>query len=188
MTRIEVGLGAGVSGDYEVAIYTDETTDKQWQIYLNWPKMEEDEYDSWTVLLKEGCPMPIMQNTHAEYVEHQWLWDNATGDVLIGGLGIGFVHKKLIDNPNVTSVTIVEISQDVVDLVWDSCEKDDTFSLVLDDFETYTPPAGTSFDTVWCDTWIHDNPMTLQEYKETMATKYSEYTDNIGFWGDGTIV
>lgn len=188
MTRIEVGLAAGVSGDYEVAIYTDQTTDNNWQTYLNMPKMSEDEYDSWTVLLKAGCAMPIMQNTHAEYVEHQWLWDNATGDVLIGGLGIGFVHTKLMDNPNVTSVTIVEISQDVIDLVWGHCEKDDTFSVVLDDFETYTPPEGTSFDTVWCDTWLSDNPMSLWDYRTAMASKYSEYTDNIGFWGDGTSV
>ena len=102
--RIEVGLTEDVSGDYEIAIYTDETTEKDWQLYLGMPKMSIDEYDSWTVLLKEVCPMPIMQNSEAEYVEHQWLWDNATGDVLVGGLGIGFINQSLVDNPNVTSV------------------------------------------------------------------------------------
>lgn len=184
MSRIEVGLPTGVSGDYEVAIYTDQTTDKNWQAYLSMSKMANDEYDTWTVLLKAGCPMPIMQNSAAEYVEHQWLWDNASGDVLIGGLGIGFVHKKLIDNPNVTSVTIVEISQDVIDLVWDDCEKDDTFTLVVADFETWTPPEGATYGVVWADTWLVDNPLNINQYKSAIAAHYGDYTDNVKFWGD----
>ena len=184
MVRIEVGLPAGVSGDYEIAIYTDETTDKNWQWYLSMPKMSIDEYDSWTVLLKEGCPMPIMQNSEAEYVEHQWLWDNATGDVLVGGLGIGYIHQSLIDNPNVTSVTIIEIAQDVADLVWDDCAKDDSFTLHIADFETWTPPESATYDTVWCDSWLWDNSLTMAEYRTLMTNRYSQYTDNIGFWGD----
>ena len=96
MVRIEVGLPAGVSGDYEIAIFTDETVEKDWQLYLNMPKMSIDEYNSWTVLLKEGCPMPIMQNSEAEYVEHQWLWDNATGDV-----PVSYTHLTLPTTPYV---------------------------------------------------------------------------------------
>ena len=181
MTRIEVDIPEGVSGDYEVAHYTDETTDNMWQTYLN---MKNETHNSHTVLLKAGCPMPIMQDSEAEYNEHQWLWDNATGDVLIGGLGLGMVHQPLIDNPNVTSVTIVELEQDVVDLVWDDCEKDETFSVVMADFETWTPPEGSSFDTVWGDTWLVDNPITMADYKTVITNRYSPYTSNIGFWGD----
>ena len=184
MVRIEVGLPAGVSGDYEIAIYTDQTTDKNWQWYLSMPKMSIDEYDTWTVLLKEGCPMPIMQNSEAEYVEHQWLWDNATGDVLIGGLGLGMCHQPLIDNPDVTSVTIIEVAQDVVDLVWGDCAKDDTFSVVVADFETWSPPEGSSFDTVWGDSWLVDNSLSMKDYRTLITDRYSQYTDNIGFWGD----
>ncbi len=184
MTRIEVGLSEGVSGDYEIAIYTDETTEKDWQLYLSMPKMSIDEYDSWTVLLKESCLMPIMQNSEAEYVEHQWLWDNATGDVLVGGLGIGFINQSLLDNPNVTSVTIIELEQDVADLVWDDCAKDDSFSLIIADFETWVPPEGTSYDVVWCDSWLVDNSLTYSAYRTLMTNRYSPYSEAIGFWGD----
>ena len=79
--------------------------------------------------------MPIMQDSEAEYNAHQWLWDNATGDVLIGGLGIGLVNEVLIDNDDITSVTIVENSQDVIDLVWEHCAKDDRFTLIQEDLE-----------------------------------------------------
>ena len=191
MTRIEVDIPEGTSGDYEVAIFTDETTEKDWQLYLSMAKCGNESSDSWTVLLKhsltdgeEDCRMPIMQNSDAEYVEHQWLWDNAEGDVLIGGLGIGMCHQPLIDNAAVTSVTIIELEEDVAELVWDDCANDDTFSLVIADFETWTPPEDSSFDTVWCDSWLVDNSMTYSEYKILMTERYSQYTDSIGFWGD----
>lgn len=180
MSRIEVNIPEGVSGDYEIAHYTDETTDNMWQVYLD---MKNETHNSHTVLLKAGCDMPIMQDSEAEYNEHQWLWDNATGDVLVGGLGLGMIHQLLIDNPNVSSVTIVELEQDVVDLVWDDCAKDDTFTLIVADFETWTPPAGTIYDIVWADSWLTDNALSMSDYKQLIITRYSQYSDTIGFWG-----
>ena len=92
----------------------------------------------------------------------------------------------MIDNPNVTSVTIVELEQDVVDLVWEHCPKDDTFTLVVADFETWTPLEGSSFDTVWADSWVWDNSLTYEEYKTLVTNRYSQYTNNIGFWETAT--
>ena len=180
MSRIEVNIPEGVLGDYEVAHYTSETTDNMWNIYLT---MKNETHASHTVLLKAGCPMPIMQDSEAEYNEHRWLLDNATGDVLVGGLGIGMCHTMLMDNPDVTSVTIIEIAQEVVDLVWEHCDKDDTFTVILDDFETWVPPEGTTFDTVWGDSWIFDNTMSYQEYQAHIQSHYADYCDNFGFWG-----
>ena len=181
MTRIKVNIPTGISGNYLVAQYTRETQSRMWQNYL---AMKNEPYDNHTVLIKDSCPMPIMQDSQAEYNEHQWLWDNATGHVLIGGLGLGMIHQALIDNPNVTAVTIIEKEQDVVDLVWDHCPKDDTFTLVLADFETWNPPADSSFDTVWGDTWLVDNSLTMAEYRTLITNRYSQYTSNIGFWGE----
>lgn len=182
--RIEVDISEGISNDYEVAHYTGETTDNMWQTYLD---MKNETHDSHTVLLKAGCSMPIMQDSEAEYNEHQWLWDNATGDVLIGGLGLGMCHQPLMDNDAVTSVTIIESEQDVVDLVWDDCAKNDNFTLILADFETWDPSEATFYDTVWCDTWLVDNPMPYSQYITHITDRYSQYTDNIGFWGTDTI-
>ena len=194
MTRVEVNIPEGTSGNHEVAHYTDETTDNRWQEYL---ALKNESHDSYTVLIKtsDGTPMPIMQDSAAEYNEHQWLWDNATGDVLIGGLGLGMCHQPLIDNAAVTSVTIIELEQDVADLVWDDCAKDETFSLVVADFETWDPPEGSSFDTVWGDSWLTDNSLLMDDivtddnviitgYRTLITNRYSQYTDNIGFWGD----
>ena len=68
MTRIEVSLPTGISGDYIVTEYTNETESKYWQQYLN---MKNESHDRYTVLIKDDCPMPIMQDSEAEYNEHQ---------------------------------------------------------------------------------------------------------------------
>ncbi len=181
MTRIEVNIPEGISGNYLIRHYTNETESRYWKRYLS---LKGESHSKYTVLIKDACPMPIMQDSEAEYSEHKWLWDNATGDVLIGGLGIGMIHQPLIDNPNVTSVTIVELEQDVVDLVWEHCAKDETFNLVVADFETWNPPSGSSFDTVWGDTWLVDNSLTMENYRKLIRDRYSQYTTNIGFWGE----
>lgn len=177
--RQRVILPEGISGDFAIRHFTNETTNYMWETYLS---MKSETAEAYTVMTKEGCSMPIMQDSYAEYAEHQWLWDNATGDVLIGGLGIGMVHQKLMDNPDVTSVTIIENSQDVIDLVWDDCIKDGTFTLIKADIETWTPPADSSWDVGWFDTWVHDNPLTMKAYKELMVSRYTDYVTNIGSW------
>lgn len=45
-------------------------------------------------------------------------------------------------------------------------------------------PEGSSFDTVWGDTWLVDNPITMADYKTVITNRYSPYTSNLGFWGD----
>jgi hypothetical protein len=136
--------------------------------------------DTYTVLVENGIDN-IMQDTSDEYNEHQPLWDNATGDVLIGGLGIGFVNQKLMDNPNVNTITIVEKNQEVIDLVWDSCPKDGTMTLIHDDIETWNPTQ--TFDCAWFDTWTTGHPnMTKEEYDEFIIGKYTPHCNWIGVW------
>ena len=88
--------------------------------------------------------------------------------------------EKLIQNQNITSVTIVEKYQEVVDLVWNHCPKDNRFNLVLADVETWQP-TGT-WDCAWFDTWIGGNPLSQQQYKELILQKYSPFCNWIGVW------
>ena len=186
MTRIQVDIPAGVSGDFEVAHYTNETTDKNWQVYLD---MKNENHSNYTVLLKEGCPMPIMQDSEAEYNEHATLFENATGDILIGGLGLGFCHQPLIDNPDVTSVTIIENSQDVIDLVWPHCPRDNRFNLIIADIETWVIPEAIKqhrtsdpWEYAWFDTWTVDNALNYNQHQALMLEKYGDYVTTIGSW------
>ena len=176
--KLNVNIPAGVSGDFEIAHYTKDTTDNKWPMYLY---HKNEAYDNYTVLLKKGCTAPIMQDSEAEYNEHQWLWDNAKGDVLIGGLGIGMTHHVLIKNPNVTSITIIEKYQDVIDLVWDNCLKDERFNLIHADINTWKIPADSHWDIGWFDTWISDGD--FHEYQNNMIKKYTPHIAKINGWG-----
>jgi len=145
----------------------------------NW-KIEMDNGECSLVKLSLGGS--IMKDSATEYYQHQWLWDNATGDILVAGLGIGFLNKELIDNHTFNSVTIIENSQDVIDLVWPYCVKDSRFTLIEADIETWTPPANSHWDIGWFDSWISDNALSYNGYMLAMKNKYSSYCDKIGAW------
>ncbi len=164
--RITVDIPEAVNGNFEIKkVTTDSIAGK------------EEPLDTYTILYHNN--KPIMQDTTHEYYEHQPLWDNATGHVLIGGLGIGLVNQKLLDNPNVTSVTIVEKYQEVIDLTWPHCPKDETFTLVHADFDTWQPTQ--NYDCVWIDTWLSEKG-DYCEYNETLINKYNQYSNWIGWW------
>lgn len=106
---------------------------------------------------------PFERRTNWQFVSE------ARGDVLIGGLGLGFTPLCLIPDPRVRSITIVEKERDVVDLVWKHVLKyRDKFgwwtpglhrlhrpelTIVVDDVRTWRPPAGVKFDTIYFDIW-----------------------------------
>ena len=59
----------------------------------------------------------MMSDTPMEKFTNQRFLNNASGDVLIAGLGIGMLPASLVEKDDVTSVTIVELNQEVIDLV-----------------------------------------------------------------------
>jgi len=78
------------------------------------------------------------------------LSDQAYGDVICGGYGLGLLQRHLTNNPRVTSVTTVEINPDVIRVVL----LDDQWiwgSVVIADFLSYRP--GRKWDCVIGDLW-----------------------------------
>ncbi len=166
--RITVDIPEAVNGNFEIKKVTTDNV-----------ASTKEPLDTYTILYHNN--KPIMQDTTKEYREHQPLWDNATGSVLIGGLGIGFVNQKLMDNPDVTSCYIIEKHQEVIDLVWPHCPKDETFTLIHADIDTWQPTQ--KFDCIWLDTWIQDNNQgTYVDYYEKQVKRYETHCNWIGMW------
>ena len=185
-SRYTAQIPEGTSNDYSI-VHCDTTNEADWPgIFPHYvdAKKEFPDIEKYTLLVKDGYSYPFMQDSFSEFEEHQWLWDNASGDILIGGLGLGMVNEALIRNDSVTSVTILEISQDVIDLVWPHCAKDDRFSVVKCDAETWEIPEGSQWDTVFLDCWTFDNPKNPVVWKQEMTTKYSPHATNLGFYGE----
>jgi hypothetical protein len=77
-----------------------------------------EEPTRWHQLLEDGgvwmTDDPIEQRQHDEALT------DARGHVLVGGLGLGYAVVALARNRRVKSITVVEKSQDVVNLTWDA--------------------------------------------------------------------
>lgn len=94
----------------------------------------------------------IMSDTPAERYDHAEFVRKATGDVLISGLGIGMRVGAALRRPDVTSVTVLEIEQDVIDLVGPSY-RDERVTIIKTDARSWMPPKGAKFGAVWHDIW-----------------------------------
>jgi hypothetical protein len=183
MNRITVNIPTGVCGSFEIRKGTGTFQEAQVQIYQSehHGRWETEPFGTYTALWWEGFGS-VMQDSAQEYFEHQPLWNNARGNILIGGLGIGLVNEYLVTKPEVTSVTIIEKYSEVIDLVWTHCAKDSRFTLVQADAETWTPPAGSHWDYAWFDTWLGNNPMNCEQYEAYMIGKYSPFCDKVEVW------
>ena len=190
MSRWEVnGIPNGESGDYKIQSCTTTTGEQSWLTYVDYKGLTGGPY---TVLYRKYSGswgtnwINIMQVTEAEYSEHDWLTPRMSGHVLLAGLGIGMIHIPLLASSDVTSVTVVEKEQDVIDLVWDDCAKDSRFTLVCDDIHTWDPDASdglptTTWDVGWFDTWLtHEE--SLDSYMNRINQKYGSYVSEIGGW------
>lgn len=126
-------------------------------------------------------PFVTMTDTDLELRTNQEFIDNAKGDILIGGLGIGLLIKNLeskLNSGEVTSVIIVEKNIDVITLVrpiFSEIISKYNIKLVNDDIFTWITTIDSDevhFDTIYFDIWSCISPDLLEEGYELMM-KYS---------------
>lgn len=127
----------------------------------------------------------VMSDTPAERYDHAGFVRNATGDVLISGLGLGMCLGAVLLKPQVTSVTVVEISEDVIRLVAPSYS-DPRVTIVHADTRDWRPPRGARFGAVWHDIWddiCTDNRAEMA----TLNRRYARIAKWKGCWSQDQI-
>lgn len=122
----------------------------------------------------------IMSDTPAERYDHFGFVRAAKGDVLISGLGIGMCVGAVLKKPEVTSVTVLEIAQDVIDLVAPSYQ-DSRVRIIQADALLWTPPRAVRFGAVWHDIWPDICRDNLTEM-HTLNRRYGRRADWKGCW------
>ena len=98
----------------------------------------------------------VMSDTRAEVIDHLWPWREARdrgGRVLIHGLGLGMFLGMVLRLDNVTEVTVVELSKEVIELVGSTYTKDPRVTIIHGDALTWQPPVGSRWSIVWHDIW-----------------------------------
>ena len=116
----------------------------------------------------------VMSDTDMEIRSNFGAVMDARGDVLVGGLGLGMVVLPMIRKPEVRSVTVVEINEDVMNLVGSALlrhlsDGEDWIKLafVLGDVEKWRPSTGGRiFDYIYFDIWSNICLDNLDEMKK----------------------
>jgi hypothetical protein len=95
---------------------------------------DQDEYIPAGVYRRLSCDNEVvMSNTPMEIRTCEAFIERATGRILINGLGLGMVLHAILQKPDVTHVTVIEKSQDVMNLVSKAFAHDPRVEIILAD-------------------------------------------------------
>ena len=175
---IEIDVPDGVSGNYAIETFT----------------VEKDELHQVLSFASSGRGVPqgiykrlmrnntlVMSNTPDEIRDFSRFLRKAEGHILINGLGMGTLVKALLEKDEVTKITIIEISEDVIKLSAETYLKDSRVEIILADCFEYQPPKGIKYDAVWHDIWDDITGDNLGEMK-TLHRKYGRRTKYQESW------
>jgi hypothetical protein len=183
--NIVVDIPEGISGDWKVERFVVSEEDARFhniRCAIGFGQRgREVKPGTYTRLLRKGTV--VMSDTQAERWDHYGCWRRSQGDVLINGLGLGMIVKAMMEKPEVTSVTVIEISKDVVKLVGTHLLKQypDRLKIIVADALEYKPPKGVTYDYVWHDIWdeiCSDNLPTMHK----LHRKWGRRTDAQESW------
>lgn len=122
----------------------------------------------------------VMSDTPAEQWDHYCALRKAKGSCLVNGLGIGMLLKNILLKPEVTDVTVVEMSQDLIDIVAPHYS-DKRVNIICANAFDYNPPKGKIYDMVWHDIWNNICADNLSEMTR-LHRKYGRKAKWQGSW------
>lgn len=140
---------------------------------------------TYTRLTRNGSV--IMSDTPNERRDHYEPVDRATGNILINGLGLGMVLNACLLKPEVTHATVIELSQDVIDLVgpyYINKFGANRLTIIQASAYDFQPPKGVVYDMVWHDIWDDICTDNLSEMTR-LHRKYGRRCKWQGSWGKG---
>lgn len=136
---------------------------------------------------RRGLSEPMMIDNEYERTTNQVFLDNAFGDVLIGGLGIGLIIKAIEDNANITSITVIEKHQRVIDLIVRQSNFNNKVTVIQGDIHTYIPTK--QYETIWLDDWTspeedaayRGSGIFVGDSREQWKHRFSRYLTDGGY-------
>jgi hypothetical protein len=181
--KIDIDIPDGTSGDWSIKTF--EVSEEDTSFYnvraVFKPGCRTIEPGTYKKLIFKKNT--TMSNTPAEIEDHMDFIYKARngGHILINGLGLGVALKAILENDNIESITVVEISEDVIKLVAPYYEKDKRVNIIHADAFTWKPPKGIRYSAVWHDIWNNITSENLPEMTR-LHRKYGRRTDWQGSW------
>ena len=129
-----------------------------------------------------------MSDTPAEMQDHRVVVNicksfNTPGNVLIGGLGIGMVLDNIAHLDTVNHVHVLELSQEVIDLVWPTYKAKYGDKITIEKVNVFErkPKLGEKYDYIWWDVWDNITSDNLDQF-ETLRRRWCRRTPKQDFW------
>ena len=126
----------------------------------------------------------VMSNTNMEVDTHLKAISKAKGNVLVSGLGLGLYLTAVKDMEEVKSITVIEKSKDVIELIG-KYYKNDKIKIINDDIFKYE--TDEHFDLIWLDIWRDFNEDNLKEM-ELLRNKFSKNSNEILCWSEDILL
>ena len=118
----------------------------------------------------------VMSNTPMEVRTCLAGFQEASGRVLVSGLGLGMFVEAISAKPEVQSITVVEIDSDVISLVAPTFAADPKIEIVQGSIWEYQKPKGTVYDFHWADIWDQINSNNLEEMGRIKRRRLAKQT------------
>lgn len=147
-----------------------------------------------TVAILRVAGRTMMSDTRHERITNWQVWHEAEGDVLIAGLGIGMVVHGILSKDfskswnrqkPITSVTVLEKEQDVIDLISPTLPTDPRIHIVHADVFDWLPPNGAKYDCLYFDIWADGSTDLSKTERRKLGRRYSKYKAEdawLGYW------
>ena len=121
----------------------------------------------------DGMNTLLMSNTPMEKRTNSNFVLKANGDVLIAGLGLGLIILPIQNKPEVTSITVIEKSKEVIEIVGSQLPLNNKVKIINDDIFKYAPEC--KYDTIYLDIWPYVNEDVYEEEMKPLKQKYRKY-------------
>jgi hypothetical protein len=130
----------------------------------------------------------LMSDTRAEVYDHVEPVRHAKGNVFISGLGLGIVTQACLRKPEVESVTVMDISHEVISMVGPFIEKrpEQRLELVCADVLDFVPDKADRYDMVWHDIWATIDDRNLGDMMK-LAEVWGPRCLWLGFWAQAMV-
>ncbi len=179
MKKIEINIPDGKSGDWEirtVEVPEPSELDRVRAIFSGGGRYVPA--GTYKQLMRNKTT--VMSNTPDEIRDFSTFVWKATGSVLVNGLGIGVLLNALLLKDDITKITVIEKSTDVIKLV-KAYITDKRVTIINADAFEYKSPKGERYDAVWHDIWDYICADNLDEMIK-LHRKYGRKADYQESW------
>lgn len=119
-----------------------------------------------------------------ERIAYHSMAQEATGDILMGGLGIGWEPWFLNEDPNVTSITVVEMKPDIITLSSPVLADKNKVTIIEDRVLHHMINTRNTYDTIYFDIF-ENNPVNFPDEVRILTNAANQILNPDGkviFW------